>query len=106
MTAEQTNPVEQDQTAANENSRPVAKFSGSGGIHVAVWKNKSEQGHTYYAVKPERNYRDDEGEFHSSSYLRDGDILRAVELLKQADQWIEQDKSKFRAAQREDGASR
>jgi len=60
----------------------------------------------YYAVKPERIYRDSDGNFHSSGTIYDDHVLHAAELLKQADQWIEQDKAKFRAEQRQEGASR
>ena len=77
-------------------SRPAAKFSGSGGLQVAVWKQKTEQGFDRYSVKIERNYKDENGGFHATQYLRDSDLLRAQTLLTQADAWIEQEKNRQR----------
>lgn len=78
------------------NSRPAVKFSGSGGLQVAVWKQKTEQGFDRYSVKLERNYKDENGDFHATQYLRDNDLLRAQALLTQADAWIEQEKARQR----------
>jgi hypothetical protein len=86
-------------TAANTSTRPVMSFSGSGGIHVAIWKNKSESGIENYSIRVERNYKDSaDGAFKSTPYLRDSDLPRAEKLLSQADAWIEQDKQKQRAS--------
>lgn len=87
---------EYQETIANTNSRPIASFSGSGGLNVAVWKNKSEKGIENYSVRIDRNYKLDNGTFQSTPYLRDGDLLRAATLIEQADAWIEQDKAKSR----------
>jgi hypothetical protein len=86
----------EQETAGNEqqSSRPVAKFSGTGGLHVAVWKNKTDNGADVYSVKMERNYKDADGNYHSTPYLRDSDLLRAEKLLELADAWIEQDKGR------------
>jgi len=88
-----------------QKQRPVARFSGSGGISVAVWKTKSEQGRDNYSVRIDRTYRVGEGEFKSTQYLREGDLLRTQQLLNQADQWIEQDKAKGRANASGQGAT-
>lgn len=79
-------------------SRPVASFSGSGGLNVAVWKQRSDSGYDQYSVRLERTYKDDAGNYKSTLYLREGDLLRAQKLLGQADDWIEQDRAKQRAA--------
>lgn len=72
---------------------------GSGGIHVAMWKNNTESVHTVYSIKIDRRYKDDcSDEFKSTSYLRNGDLLRAQKLLDDADEWIEQDKQRSRVA--------
>ena len=92
---------EEQTHAANDGGspqRPVAKFSGSGGIQLAVWKHKSESGRDNYSVRIERSYKGDDEEFQSTNYLRDGDLLRAQKLLSQADDWIESDRSKQRAS--------
>ena len=80
----------------HRSGRPVAKFSGTGGINIAVWKNKTEGGIDMYSVKMERTYKDSDGNYQSTPYLRDGDLLRAERLLEQADEWIEQDKGRQR----------
>lgn len=107
--ASQDNEVFETPDAGHEQSqaaRPAAKFSGSGGLHVAVWKHKSEQGYDRYSVRIERTYKDDEG-YKSTDYLRDGDLLRVQKLISQADDWIEQDKAKFRSgASQDEGQTR
>jgi hypothetical protein len=81
--------------AANESGRrPAAQFTGSGGLNVAVWKHKNDKGYDNYSVKLERSYKDSNGEYHTTPYLRDDDLLRAQKLLEQADTWIERDKGR------------
>lgn len=90
---------EQVAAAESSNTRPAASFSGTGGIHVAVWKNRSENDQDVYSVKIDRRYKDDkDSEFKSTQYLRAGDLLRTQKLLEQADAWIEADKQKSRIA--------
>ncbi len=81
-----------------QSMRPIMSFGGSGGISVAIWKNKSESGAEHYSVRIERNFKDANGNFQSTAYLRAGDLLRAQSLLLQADSWIEQDRAKQRSA--------
>lgn len=91
-----SNPVDAAESAS-ENARPAASFKGSGGLQVAVWKNRSDQGFDNYSVRIERTYRDgQDGPFKTTSYLRDSDLLRAAKLMEDADYWIEADKSKHR----------
>lgn len=95
---DKNNELASGESASNSATRPVVSFSGSGGLRVAVWKNKSESGNDYYSVKVERSYKDDAGEFHSTAYLGESDLLRAQKLLGDADSWIEQDRQKQRVA--------
>lgn len=85
----------QEQQQANTGTRPVAKFSGSGGLNLAIWKSKSEQGYDNYSVRIERTYKDGD-DFKTTSYLRPEDLLRTSQLLTDADRWIEQDKGRQR----------
>lgn len=85
------------ETSQEQASRPAARFSGTGGLNVAVWKHKSEQGMDRYSIRIDRSYKDDAG-YKTTSYLRDGDLLRVQKLLSQADDWIEQEKIKHRSA--------
>lgn len=87
-----------------QSSRPAAKFSGSGGIQVAVWKQRTDEGREYFTIKMERSYMDGDGNFQSTPYLRDGDLLRAARVLEQADQFVEQEKSRMRSANRTDSS--
>ncbi len=48
-------------------------------------------------IRFERTYKDSDGCFQSTPYLRDSDLLRARKLLDDADKWIEQDKGRNRA---------
>lgn len=90
---------DQDERQAEEgiSTRPVARFSGTGGLGVAVWKRKVD-GVDRFSVRLERSYKDDQGEYQNSSYLRASDLLRAGKLLEQADAWIEQEKGRARGA--------
>lgn len=99
-------PPETDAPSAAAGSRPAAKFSGSGGMNAAVWKRKTDEGIEHYSVRLERTYRTAEGSFESTPYLREGDLLRARKLLDQVDDWIEQDRAKFRASQPRDRGGR
>ena len=66
---------------------------------VAVWKHKHDEGSDSYSIRMDRSYREgDSGEFKSTQYLRDQDLLRSQKLLAQADDWIEQDKSRQRGS--------
>jgi hypothetical protein len=79
-----------------ENKRPIQEFRGSGGIKVAVWKKKFEDGPDRYSILIDRVYRDSGGEFRSTKYLDDRDLLRTAALLQEADNWIEKDKRRQR----------
>src|SRR5262245_19457593 len=94
--AAETTPTETAETTTETTTRPIAKFSGSGGLHVAVWKHKSENGPDHYSSLLERTFKNAAGEYQSTPYLREGDLLRVQKLFGQADDWIEQDKAKNR----------
>ncbi len=80
----------------NTASRPIASFTGSGGIQVAIWKHKSANEYDAYSIRIDRNYKDEDGNYKSTAYLRDNDLLRVGKLLELADDWIEQDTSRQR----------
>ena len=79
-------------------ARPIATFSGSGGLNVAVWKQKEkgENDFDHYSIRMDRSYKQDDGTYKTTSYLRESDLLRVGKLLEQADEWIEQDRAKQR----------
>ena len=92
---------EQHATAEETSSRPAARFSGTGGLSVAVWKRKTD-GIDRFSVRLERSYKDDQGEYQNTPYLRAGDLLRAQQLLLQADAWIEQERGRHRGTAPQD----
>ncbi|MFO0901198.1 MAG: hypothetical protein U0836_27545 [Pirellulales bacterium] len=85
--------------------RPAARFSGSGGLSVAIWKQQGEKG-PRYTVRLDRSYKNAEGEYQSTPYLGERDLLRAGQLLQQADAWIEQERQKQRGGGQESGRGR
>ena len=90
--------------AASESTRPQAKFNGSGGISVAVWKQKTDSGPEHYSVRIDRTFKNSADAYESTPYLREGDLLRVQKLLGQVDDWIEQDRAKFRSTQGQERA--
>jgi hypothetical protein len=87
-------------------SRPIMKFNGSGGVSVAVWKHKADGGADHYSIRMDRTFRNDAGEYESTPYLRERDVLRAQRLLGQVDDWIEQDRARNRGGQERTAATR
>ena len=88
--------AEETPEAEPSSGRPAARFTGSGGLSAAVWKHKSESGYDNYSIRLDRSYKGEDGNYQSTPYLRDNDLLRAQKLLEQADEWIEQDKGRQR----------
>jgi hypothetical protein len=106
MTRQQQDETGEAGSEASTGARPVTKFSSSGGLSAAVWKHKSESGVDHYSIRLDRTYKNDAGEYESTAYLREGDLLRAQRLLGQVDDWIEQDRAKHRGSQRQSAAER
>ncbi|MFC1731652.1 hypothetical protein ACFL6I_15150 [candidate division KSB1 bacterium] len=75
----------------NEKNLPEAKFR-AGGICATVWKNtgKNKEGKEteYRTVSFERNYKDKNDEWKSTSSLRTGDIPRAEVVLRKAYEYL------------------
>ncbi|MCA9047179.1 MAG: hypothetical protein KDA89_00525 [Planctomycetaceae bacterium] len=97
--------MDNENNEGESKQRPAAEFTGSGGIKLAVWKHKNDNGPDRYSAVIERTYRTEDGEFHTVPYLRDSDLLRAQQLLEQADAWIEQDKGRLRGMRSADQQS-
>ena len=82
-------------TSDSPSHRPASVISGSGGLRVAIWKNKGEHG-DFYSAKLERRYLGAGEKWQSTDSMRAEDLLRAQKLLSEADDWIERDKQKQR----------
>jgi hypothetical protein len=59
----------------------------SGVIEVAVWRNESEKGGTWYSVTMSRSYKQGEEWKQSDSFGQD-DLLVLAKLLDMAHTWI------------------
>lgn len=92
---EQNEPTTEEQSSSPAGQRPISVITGSGGLRVAIWKNKSEHGE-FYSAKLERRYLGTGEQWQSTDSLRAEDLLRAQKLLSEADDWIERDKQKQR----------
>ena len=72
---------------ANGNTKPIKKFQ-AGGLSAAVWKNPVKLGNgsdgNMLSVTLDRRYKDNQGEWQSSSSYRLNDLPKAVLVLTQA----------------------
>ncbi len=62
-------------------TRPVEIRIGR--LKAAIWRNESD-GHTYHTVSFHRLYRNDEGEWRSTSSFRRDDLLVLAKLADRA----------------------
>lgn len=70
-------------TNVTNNNQPIARLK-DGLIQVAVWKNESSQGKTYYSVsKVQRTYQDN-GTYKETDSLSGTQLLQAARLLVRA----------------------
>jgi hypothetical protein len=70
-----------------EKNRPETKFR-AGGISATVWQNnsqsKSGEAVSYRTISLDRNYKDKEGNWKSTSSLRINDLPKATLVLRKA----------------------
>jgi hypothetical protein len=71
-----------DNDDAQTTTRPVAEFR-HGGIKLAVWPNKGENG-TIYNTTISNSYKVDKGEWKATSSFSPTDLLVVAELVRQA----------------------
>ncbi len=65
---------------------PIKKIK-IGGVEVAVWENKSQEGNKFYNTTMERNYKDGE-EWKKTNSLRDNDLPKAILALQKAYEFV------------------
>ena len=63
----------------NETNKP-AETLRDGALKCVIWANPSENG-VRHSVELVRSYRDDQGNWHDTSYLANGEMLRGARLL-------------------------
>ena len=68
-------------------NKPIKKFMDRL-LSVAVWENEGNGSGKFHTVSMSRGYKKD-GEFKSTNSLRPEDLSSARELLKQAENFIE-----------------
>ena len=66
---------------------PVKKF-GAGAIQVAIWENEGKEGIKYNTVSIQKNYKDKNDEWKSSSSMKANDIPKAVLALQKAYEYL------------------
>lgn len=54
-----------------------------GSLKASVWGNRKEE-RVFYSVELVRSYKDAEGNWHDTSSLSNGELLRAARLLERA----------------------
>lgn len=64
-------------------SPPVAAYTAPGGLKLSVWLNEGSEGRQYCTFTFERRYEKD-GEWKSTTSLRERDLLPMAALLKRA----------------------
>lgn len=70
--------------------QPDATFR-DGGLKATIWRNESENGH-FFSTNLSRSYRDDEGQWHETTNLREGDLLRGGSLLSRSHEYVREQK--------------
>ncbi|MFH0970653.1 MAG: hypothetical protein V1776_04315 [Candidatus Diapherotrites archaeon] len=67
--------------------QPIQKFV-AGAIVASVWKNTSDKGAEFLSVSLQKRYKDDKGEWQSSSSYKPGDLPKASLVLNKAYEYI------------------
>jgi hypothetical protein len=55
-----------------------------GGVHVSIWKNENEMGMKRTSISVQRVYRDAQGNWKNTQYLRLNDIPKLILALQKA----------------------
>lgn len=55
-----------------------------GGVRAAIWHNESDDGRTYHTASFSRIYRNDEGEWRSTTSFRVSDLLLLAKVADRA----------------------
>jgi hypothetical protein len=55
---------------------------------VTIWRNKADDGRTWYSVVPSRGYKAGDDAWKETDSLNADDLLPMAKLLSDADSWI------------------
>src|SRR3989338_1430568 len=82
-----TTVVQQAQKVSGTGNLPEKKFR-AGAVSATVWLNKGQlvngEESEYRTISIERNYKDKEGQWQSTNYMRVGDLPKAAVVLQKA----------------------
>lgn len=82
---------EQENTSNTENAKPAKSFR-AGAVEVSVWKRKIKmpdgQEKSFYNIKTDRQYKDKEGNWHSTNTMDTQEIPKLVLALQKAYEFI------------------
>lgn len=70
----------------NTSNKPLHSIR-SGAVRAAIWSNQGDSG-TWSTVTLERSYRDQSGQWQSSSSFRRGDLANLASVALQAEAWL------------------
>jgi hypothetical protein len=59
-----------------------------GVLQVTIWRNKGDDGRTWYSVVPTRSYKQGDETWRETDSLNQDDLLPMAKLLDLADTWI------------------
>ena len=67
--------------------QPIKKFQ-IGAVNASVWKNKSKEGTEFLSVSLQKRYKDEQGQWQSSSSYKPSDLPKAVLVLQKAYEFV------------------
>lgn len=73
-------------TNTDQPRRPV-KTIRSGAVKLAIWENEAE-GNVYYNVTAQRLYRDERGDWQTTSGFNSADLAHLAFAAQRAEIWI------------------
>jgi hypothetical protein len=88
----------------SDSKKPIAKVSLHP-VSAAIWRNQNQKGEVFFSVTVERSYKDDAGNWQSSTSFSAGDLLLLSKVTDLAHTEIFKLRANERNAQAEDQAA-
>jgi hypothetical protein len=77
--------------APTNGNKPVKVFKAKGGIRVSIWENvaTTDEGERKFCKAAlQKIFKDDKGEYKTTTSLSSGDLLTAARLLEKSWDWM------------------